>query len=494
MNKKAFIPISALMGALLLALFAAMTPFVADLDRAYAQTATINFAENGDGAVATFTAEDPEGAMPITWSIAASGADPDGADGPLETADAADADHFDIDSKTGVLTFDVGGDTDPDLSVAPDFENPKGSALTGTDSAAHATQNTYRVVVAASDMETGGMMGYHKVTVMVTNVNEAGKVSWTVDAADDGTHTADTPKLMQFQVGASLMAMVEDGDVRGGDKTVEVARTDVAADPIWQWYRGSSLINGATADTYNVVAADVGHTIRAQATYRIGSAPGLETASLTSDYPVLAARSGDNELKFDPTAVSRNVAEGKMGMMVGAPVTAMGNHGAVNYTLAGTDNTKFKIDQKTGQITTMVDLDYEAAAGEADNCTTQNECSVTVAANDASGDAAPTVATVTIKITDVDEKPVFVTETTANSPTSITSPENRTELFSSDDTPATTAVNVTYLANDPETRNLTYHLMGPDGAMFNLSSGGVLSFRAKPDYEMPGDANMRQHV
>ena len=39
MNKKAFIPISALMGALLLALFAAMTPFVADPDIAYAQSA-----------------------------------------------------------------------------------------------------------------------------------------------------------------------------------------------------------------------------------------------------------------------------------------------------------------------------------------------------------------------------------------------------------------------------------------------------------------------
>ena len=27
-----------------------------------------NFAENGDGVVATFTAEDPEGATPISWS------------------------------------------------------------------------------------------------------------------------------------------------------------------------------------------------------------------------------------------------------------------------------------------------------------------------------------------------------------------------------------------------------------------------------------------
>ena len=39
MNKKAFIPISALLGALLLALVAAMTPFVAERNVAHAQTA-----------------------------------------------------------------------------------------------------------------------------------------------------------------------------------------------------------------------------------------------------------------------------------------------------------------------------------------------------------------------------------------------------------------------------------------------------------------------
>ena len=51
------------------------------------------------------------------------------------------------------------------------------------------------------------------------------------------------------------------------------------------------------------------------------------------------------------------------------------------------------------------------------------------------------------------------------------------------------AVNVTYAATDPEGLNVNLSLMGPDGAKFSLSSGGVLSFMAEPDYEMPGDAN-----
>ena len=56
-------------------------------------------------------------------------------------------------------------------------------------------------------------------------------------------------------------------------------------------------------------------------------------ASLTTDYPVLAARVGANELEFDPAAVSRTISEGDKGRNVGAPVTATGNHGTVRYSL-----------------------------------------------------------------------------------------------------------------------------------------------------------------
>ena len=218
--------------------------------------------------------------------------------------------------------------------------------------------------------------------------------------------------MRQFHVGTDLAASATDGDIAGNAKAV--------TNPTWRWYRGGSLISGQTTNTYEVTTADVGSRLRVTVTYRVGDNTNTETASLTSEYPVLAVRAGDNELEFDPTAVSREVSEGKKGMMVGDPVTATGNHGAVNYTLAGTDVAKFEIDGKTGQITTMVDLDYEAAAGADDNCVTRNECSVTVAATDASGDAATTPATVTIDIKNVDEKPTFVTETTAISPMTIT--------------------------------------------------------------------------
>ena len=133
---------------------------------------TINYAENGEGAVGTFTAMDPEGATSITWSLATD-ATIDG----VEAADVVDNASFEIDDEDGVLTF----------SSPPDFENP---------ATTNATANTYKVVVLATDAATDGQTGYHKVTVMVTNVNEPGKITLATehhrwDAAVPGRRNPD---------------------------------------------------------------------------------------------------------------------------------------------------------------------------------------------------------------------------------------------------------------------------------------------------------------
>ena len=113
----------------------------------------------------------------------------------------------------------------------------------------------------------------------------------------------------------------------------------------------------------------------------------------TTDYPVLAARVGDNELEFDPAAVSRTISEGDKGRNAGAPVTATGNHGTVRYTLSGTDSDQFEIDEKTGQITTSEDLDYEADSNNTTNrCDAANSCGVTVRARDSTGTVGATSA------------------------------------------------------------------------------------------------------
>ena len=78
----------------------------------------------------------------------------------------------------------------------PDFEAPAG----GTDD----DSNTYQVVVQASDGGVGSFVNWFKVTVTVTDVEEAGIVAeWSVDADGDGD--AETPpNLLQFQPEAIL--------------------------------------------------------------------------------------------------------------------------------------------------------------------------------------------------------------------------------------------------------------------------------------------------
>ena len=441
------------MGALLLALLAAMTPFVVEHNLAYAQTAdsiTVEYAENGTGPVATLTATDPEMDM-VTWSLSG----------------GADRASFGIDANDGVLTF----------NSPPDYE---GGTTGGGDSD---NDNTYVVEVTATDTAATPNTDTFTVNVKVTNVNEPGKVTWTIVPASGVSAT----NVVQFQIGAVLTAAVTDGDVQGTSKTP-------TNNLRWQWYRGNSAIGGANAAEYTVDPVDRGSRLRVTAFYGVSTTAREESASLTSDYPVLATKIGTETPEFASSTVSRDVNEGEKGMMVGAPVTATGGHGVLNYTLAGTDVAKFKIDQKTGQITTMVDLDRETTtdADPAFGCGDTYQCSVTVTATDAAGAISAPVATVTITLKNVDDKPVFVTDGTgppvANSPTGIMSPESRIALFGTDG-PVTTAVGVTYGANDPDGDRVNLSLMGADSGLFRLMGTGVLSFKTAPDYEMPSDAN-----
>ena len=489
MNKKTFIPISALIGALLLALVATMTPFVAERNLAYAQTAdstVIEYAENGEDPVATFTATDPEGATPIAWLLGT-----DSIDGVVE-ADVADNGHFDIDDETGVLTFDVGGDADtPDVSVSPDFENPPDS---------NDVDNTYKVVVAACDvaLETDGTCagntGYHKVTVKVTNVNEPGKVTLATDTSNG------TP---QYLVGATLTATASDGDITSATQTFTADISGEVSGVTWRWYRGGAEITGAQSNTYTLLAADAGQHIRAVVYYIVVGNVDQESASLTTDYPVLAARVGANQLEFDPAAVSRTISEGDKDRNVGAPVTATGNHGTVRYSLGtGGDVAAFKVDEKTGQITTTVELDYEgesaATATNAGSCadaatnSPDRECTVTVIAIDSTGDSTTGTdpnfrATVTIMITDVDEMPVFSTGSQT-----VGVLENSTALWhaSTSGYTETAETGVTYTAMDPEGRTVNYSLAGPDASKFQLKGPSpVLSFVSAPDFEAKASAD-----
>ena len=91
----------------------------------------------------------------------------------------------------------------------------------------------------------------------------------------------------------------------------------------------------------------------------------------------------------------------------------------------------------------------------------------------------------TIKLTDVNEKPYFDNDP---STADIEEPKSMIQVLEGVTGPEMLE-DAMYMATDPEGLNVNLTLMGADAAKFSLSSDGELSFNQKPDYENPTDAN-----
>ena len=372
--------------------------------------------ENDMGPVVTLTANDPEDVTHIYWSFLTDATGDQDLPGGNATDDIGDLDiahraFFKVED--GVLSFEA----------KPDYE-------AGTPAP---DDRMYKVVVQASD---GGQMTwvqYFKVTVVVLDVEEQGKVTWTVNPDGTANGEAAGQNLLEFQAGAVLTATVTDPDGLPADDN-----------DTWKWYRSSRNTGPWTMITSGdpavpVITADytasdhaenndVGMYLRAVATYTDRRGDG-KTAEFVSPHTVKATKVEDNSVpKFAPTAVERDIQEGPAGRNVGASVTATdADNDVLNYTLVTNVGDFFEIDQLTGQITTAALLDYENPGTDwatADDGTTKT-IDVTVRATDSAGgntveNGAPVDATVTITLLNVNEAPDFGVESrTLDSPANI---------------------------------------------------------------------------
>ena len=188
---------------------------------------TFSYAEDRtDLEVATFSASDPD-------------AD---ADDPEWDLSGPDADDFEI-SDDGVLSFKK--QPNYESPTDRDDDNDEDTAVSGDQGAG---DNVYKVTVEA----LGGDLD---VAVTVTNVNEAGSVSFS---------------RLQAQETRSLVASYKDDDAPLGNST-------------WQWSRGSSAagpfepIDGATSSDRTPNADDLGNWLRATVSYT--DSYGAQTAS-----------------------------------------------------------------------------------------------------------------------------------------------------------------------------------------------------------------------
>ena len=452
---------------------------------------TVDYAENGTGDVATYSASDQD-ADALTWGL-------DGADKAL----------FEI-SDAGVLTF----------KKSPNYEK---AADVGTD-------NIYKVTVTATGGDPSNT-GELKVEITVTDVDEAGKVSFEGEG------------MYQPQVGRTLTASGpadEDGGV---------------TDQRWQWARSSDMetwadIDKATSEARTPVADDVGSYLRATITYTDKFGEG-KTASMVSDNPVEARTVANARPSFkgqDETAssvddnagaegsqdyiiVTREVNENTaVGANVGKPVSATdGDNDVLVYSLdwsqdlktggaanegADTGDARFTIDSASGQIKIGKELNYEAADDHADKDeavtltadqtggaiavpsssetadpqTAANEMYVLrVRATDPSGAYANVNVTVTLK--NVNDAPMFPTADAPDNQAAVAATENDTEApFLDANSTEDGDQAPTYTATDQDgDTNITFAVTGADAGNFELTGTGLtrtLVFKDHtPNYE-----------
>ncbi len=362
------------------------------------------------------------------------------------TLSGADASAFTLtDSSSAGGTADD-GTWELAFKSMPDFESPVDAGR----------NNTYNVTVRATD--SAGRTDVLNIAVVVTNVDEEGTVSLSTLA----------PK-----VGVELTATLT-GDLDGRPSRVT-----------WKWERADSgafgdsdsvtVISGATSASYTPVHADAGKYLRATALYADPQGPG-KSAGVVSAGAVAASNkppwfddpsTGDKDESIKEIAQEEGEFQAETDL--GDSVSATDPENAqLTYELSG-DAALFDIDRSTGQIKVRAGttLDYE----------TKSSYVVRVKATDPDGASA--TATVTINITDVPEPPVIRRGGLAVvGPGSLRYAENGSGPVA------------TYRPAGPKAATARWgSLSGADAGKFSISTGGVLTFKAPPDYEAQGSAD-----
>ena len=485
----------------------------------------VDYAENGTGAVETYTASDTDtdtDAAALTWTL-----------------DGDDAGQFDISG--GVLTF----------KSPPNFEVKKDAN----------SDNAYEVTVQVSD---GEHTATRAVTVTVTNVNdkpsfpagetgarsveegtEAGEdigspvaatdedgdtLTYSVTGADAAAFTldtstgqlttddaldADTKATYSFTIGVS-----DSKDASGSadtvvDNTIDVTITVIAgppeisgdASPVHP-ENDTSAVGTYAGDApqdvtidWTLSGDDRGDFLFTSGELTFKNTPDFETpvdqdrnniylVTLEADYgastdtfDVTVTVTNKNESPaFPATTDTRNVSENTAtGQNIGLPVMARdpdtdATFGTLTYTLVNadvetSDAASFGFDTSTGQLKTSAALDHEV----------KGSYTVTVSVTDgkdAAGNAdtaADDTVTVTISVTGANDPPVIAGSD------SITYAENGKGNVA------------TYTATDQDSGDtVRWRLSGPDGSGvdshgLSISSTGVLTFISPPNFEEAKD-------
>ncbi len=378
----------------------------------------------------------------------------------INVTDVNDAPVFSSDSITLTVAENTAAGTN--IGSAVSATDPDGDTLTytlgGTDAASYdivstsgqlqtkaaldyETKKTYAVSITAKDDEDASKT--INVMINVTNVSEPGDNDAPVFA--DGTSTTRSVAentVASVNIGSAVSATDDDSDTL----TYSLGGTDAASFDIVTTsgqLQTKTTLDYETKSSYSV-------TITAQ-----------DPGDLSATISVTINVTDVNEAPvFSSDSITLTVAENTgASVNIGSAVSATDPDGdTLSYSLSGTDATSFDIVNTSGQLQTKTALDYE----------TKTSYSVTITAKDPD-DLSDTIS-VTINVTDVNEAPVFSSD-------SIT-------LTVAENTAAGTNIGSAVSATDPDGDTLTYTLGGTDAASFDIvSSSGQLQTKTSLDYQ-----------
>ena len=375
-----------------------------------------NTATNTDITDGRFTATDPESDTP-TYSLS-----------------GTDAASFDIDTSTGDLKTKADLDHEAKGSYSVTIQVTDGKAADGT------TEGTETI----DDI--------HNVTITVTDVDEDGTITFSLDPPSVGTKLTAT--------------LTDDDGVKTSPAVTWVWESSPNGTGTW------TVISGETTGSYTPGTDDVDDYLRVTATYDDEEGSG-KTAEKVSQ-KVLTAPPTNLQPSFTDASTTRSVPENtRASQNIGAPVSATHSDsvGRLVYSLGGTDAASFDIVASTGQLKTKTKtiFDYETD--------TKTSYTVTVSVSDGMDDYSNTdtvvddTISVTISITDVNEGPTFNSSNTATREVA-------------ENTASNTAFGGAFPVTDQESDTPTYSLGGTHAASFGIdTTTGQLKTKADLDYE-----------
>jgi hypothetical protein len=350
-----------------------------------------------------------------------------------------DGDKFAINPTTGALTF----------VAAPNFEIP-------TDSN---TNNVYDVTVQVSD---GTATDTQAIAVTVTNVNEAPVITSNGGAATAAVNVAEN---------TTAVTTVTSTDVDAADgKTFSI--TGGADQLLFAIDAGTgalTFVSGRDFETMTDVGANGVYDVQVTVTDTAGLTDVQDIAVTVTDVndntPVITSNGG-------ASTAAVNVAENTMAVTTVTSTDA--DAGAtLTYSLAGgADIAKFNINPTTGALTFVAAPDFEAPT----DSNTNNVYDVTVQVSD--GTTTDTQA-IAVTVTNINDNTPVITSNGGGATAAVSVAEN------------TTAVTTVTATDADAGATLSYSITGgADAARFAISSTGVLTFVAAPNFEAPTDAGI----